>query len=149
MHELCVVLSQTIVDHLHAILFHDSHQDSLDDLITKIQAYALSGAQPEPPIGVTVLGGEEFTEPIRSEYVSVHTPNWGITVEGVGVDEDGGPGWDVVPADGLWIGCQFREGIEYNRVQTTGFEVAVMEEGVGLANVCVGPIFAVGTEGFV
>ena len=34
-------------------------------------------------------------------------------------------------------------------MQTTGFEVAVVEQGVGFADVCVGTVLAIGAEGFV
>lgn len=91
------------------------------------------------------MSGNEFTEPVRPEYVSIRTPNRGIAIEGIRVDEDGCLWWDVVPMDDLRISCQLWEGIKQNRVQTTGFLVAVVEEGVGLADICVGPVFTIGT----
>ena len=50
--------------------------------------------------------------------------------------------------DDLGISRQLRERVEQDRVQTTRFEVTVVEEGIGLADVCVGPVLAVGVEGF-
>ena len=148
-YELGRVISQVIICHLHVVLLQNSHQDRLDDLVSKGETHALPGAHPESPTRVTVLSREDFTEAIRSEDVPVGTPNWSITVEGEGVDEDGGLGGDVVSVDDLGVGRQLREGIKQDRVQTTGFEVAVVEEGIGFADVCVGPVLAVGAEGFV
>ena len=149
MDELCEILSQVIIHHLHAVLLHNAHQDRLDDLITKGYAHALPRTQPEPPKRITVLGREELTETIRSENVSVRTPDRSIAVERVSVDEDGGLWGDVVPVNDLRIGRQLWERVEQDRMQATGFEVAVVEEGIGLADVCVSPVLAVGTEGFV
>ena len=149
MDELCEILSQVIIHHLHTVLLHNAHQDGLDDLITEVYAYALPRTQPEPPIRVTVLSWKELTKAIRSENVSVGTPNRSIAVERVSVDEDGSLWRDVISVNDLRIGRQLRERVEQHRMQTTGFEIAVVEEGVGLAEVCVGPILAVGTEGFV
>ena len=95
------------------------------------------------------MSRKELTKAIRSENVSVGTPNRSIAVERVSVDEDGSLWRDVISVNDLRIGRQFREGVEQYRMQTTGFEIAVVEEGVGLAEVCVGSILAVGTEGFV
>jgi len=148
-HELCAILSQAIIHHLHAVVLHNAHQDGLDDLVTEVDAHALPGTQSESPIRVTVLSWEEFAEAIRSEGVSISAPNRSMTIQRISVDKDRSLGWDVVPVDDLGVRRQFRERVEQNRVQTTGFEVAVVEEGVGLADVCVGPILAIGTEGFV
>ena len=81
--------------------------------------------------------------------MSVSAPNRSIVVERVSVDKDGCLGWDVVSMDDLRVGRQLWKGVEQHWMQTTGFEVAVVEEGVGLADVCVSPILAVGAEGFV
>ena len=149
MDELCEILSQVIIHHLHAVILHNAHQDGLDDLITKVDAYTLPRAQPEPPVRVTVLSWKEFTEAIGSENVSIGTPNWSLAVECMSVDEDGSLWRNVISVNDFGIGCQLRERVEQHRMQTAGFEVAVVEEGVGLADVCVSPILAIGTEGFV
>ena len=85
----------------------------------------------------------------RPEDVSVRTPNRSFAIKGVSADEDGSLRWDVVSVDDLGTGGQLRKRVEQHRIQTTRFEVAVVEEGVGLADVCVGSVLAVGTEGFV
>lgn len=149
MHEFCEILSQVVIHHLHAVVLDNAHQDGLDDLIAKVDTDTFSGAQPEPPIRVTVLGWKEFTEAIGSEDVSVRTPNGGFAIKGVSVDEDGGLGRDVVSMDDLRICGQLRKRVEQHWMQTARFEVGVMEEGVGLADVCIGSVLTVGTEGFV
>ena len=149
MDELCEILSQVIIHHLHAVLLHDAHQDRLDDLIAKVYAHTLPRTQPEPPIRITVLSRGELTEAIGSENVSVGAPDRSIAVERASVDEDGGLWRDVIPVNDLRIGRQLRERVEQDWMQATGFEIAVVEEGVGLADVCISPVFAVGTKGFV
>ena len=149
MHEFREILSQVVVHHLHAVVLDNAHQDGFDDLIAKVDTDTFSRAQPEPPIRVTVLGRKEFTEAIRSEDVSVGTPNGSLAIKGVSVDEYGSLRWDVVSVEDFRIGSQLWKRVEQHRMQTARFEVAVVEEGVGLADVCVGSVLAVGAEGFV
>ena len=117
--ELCEILSQVVIHNLHAVFLHDAHQDGLDDLVTKADAHALSWTQPEPPIRVTVLSGKELTEAIRSEDVSIRTPNRSIAVERISVDEDGSLWWDIVPVNDLRFSGQLGERVEQHRVETS------------------------------